>query len=716
VLGAVTVVAGVSIGVCVALLVPSIRVVATSNQYTQFDFEGEGAFDRLSQRTIVYDTTGAEIDRLGSEDRQAVDLDEVPEVIIDAVIALEDKTFWENPGVDVGGVFRALAENVTAGEIQQGGSTITQQLVKNRVLGTERNLERKVREIVLAYRLDDQFTKKEILEEYLNTVYFGQGSYGIKSAVERFFDKSLDQVTLDEAALLAGVIANPEGDNPFTNPEDSRARRDEVLDVLARERVITRDEAAFAATAPLPTVFPASELRPDSYFVTEVQERLFDDPRLGETEQERRDAVLRGGLRVYSTLDPAAQANAENAVRLVLPNQPPFTASLVAIDPRRGMVRAMVAGSGFDVSQINLATSTPGQQPGSTWKVIVLAAALANGYAPADTVNGSGPCTLDAPTDLDDGRVTIGNSEGGGASTTIRRATSSSVNCAYARLAQSVGYDKVIDMAHQLGITQDTLQPSPQLPLGVYEASPLEMTTVGATIASGGVRRDPVFVARVEGPDGSEIFDDTARDGERVLEEPIAACAIDVMRDVITRGTGTRAQLENRDAAGKTGTTDNNTDAWFLGFTPELASAVWMGSPTGNVPMTNVGGISVFGGTYPAEIWKAFMELELADDPPGAFPAPDLRCVRPGGRVLDQGRDDRPPPPPPPPATSRPRPTTTAPPATNAPAPTPTAPPVTAPPVTAPPPPPPTAPPPPPPTAPPPPPPTVPVPAGGTPT
>jgi len=652
----IVVLGGLSVGALLAAVIPGAQVLATSNRFTPANLEGR--LSVLSQRTTVYDATGGEIGVLAIEDRQPVDLEEVPQIVIDAVIATEDQTFWDNPGVDVGGLLRAFVENATSGEIEQGGSTISQQLVKNRVLNASRDLDRKVREIVLAYRLNEQYTKKEILEEYLNTVYFGQGSYGIKSAAERFFrfvdpatgqvrGKRLEELDIAEAALLASVISNPEGDNPFVYPDRALEQRSETLDLEVEEGYLTKAEAEFAGQAALPTATPPADQRPQNFWVEEVQKRLLADPRLGDTERERQDRLLKGGLKVHTTLDPTAQFQAQTAINTQLPPSDGFTAALVAIEPATGFVRAMVGGPGFDQSQYNIATYPPGQQAGSAWKVITLAAALESGYSPNDIVAGTSPCTVPSGAGYSDpgrpGRVTTRNAEGGGGIMTIRRATVGSVNCAYARIASSVGYDRVMEIARRLGIKQDlgrvgsdgAFYPArtPVLTLGVFESTPLEMATVGATIANNGVRKDPVFVERVEGPDGEIVFDDRQRPGEQAISPAAASCEIDILRGVITGGTGTGARLPSHAAAGKTGTTDRQVDANFLGFTPQLVAHVWYGSPVGDIPGAG------FGGETPASIWQAFMQAYMADKPELPFPQPGLSCVERGGRVTDFGRD-----------------------------------------------------------------------------
>ena len=338
----ITIVAGgIALGACLAALLPGTAVFAKSVSYQS---NTVGQLKALAQRSTVYDAAGNQIGQLGTINRQEVKLDQVPKILQDAVISVEDKNFWTNDGIDLNGVFRAAVKNISSGAIQQGGSTITQQLVKQRILTSKRDVNRKVKEIVLALRLNKKYSKRQILEQYLNTVYFGQGSYGVKSAVERFFNfpdpsspfgvrgTDLSQITIGEAALLAGVINNPEGDNPFVNPAGARIRRSVALQRMVVEHYITPAQAAKADQEPLPSIKPSADLRPTDAWVTEVQSRLFTDPvysALGKTVQERRNAVLKGGLKIYATEDPAMQNLAQNVINNDLSSPAGFTGSLV---------------------------------------------------------------------------------------------------------------------------------------------------------------------------------------------------------------------------------------------------------------------------------------------------------------------------------------------------------------------------------------------------
>jgi penicillin-binding protein 1A len=632
------VVGGVAVGACLAALLPGVAAVGTANHYTS---DKIGALRDLKQRSTIFDSANNVIAVLGEQNREDAKLDEIPELIQDAVIDVEDQTFWSNDGVDLNATMRAFLKNLTSGEIEQGGSTITQQLVKNRILTKKRDINRKVREIVLALRLNEKYSKREILEQYLNTVYFGQGSYGVKTAVERFFltadpgaalprSKTMAEVTIGEAALLAGIISNPEGNNPFVNPDGARVRRDTALRRMVEQGHITAEEAAAAQQEPLPTVKPEAELRPRSSWAEEVQDRLFTDPLyevLGATEKERKDKVLTGGLKIYATLDPNIQAAAQDAMDAGLPrNKPGFTGSLVSMDPKTGFVKAMVAGPGFESSQYNIATSYPGRQAGSTWKVITLAAALESGFSPNDQVEGTSPCRFGQY-----GQTV--NAEGGGGRMTLRAATSGSVNCAFARTELAVGFDKVIAQAYKMGITQTTLKPVLTLTLGAIESTATEMATVASTIANGGMMHPATFVSKILGPDGEVVFDAT-RDvvPTRAMAAESAYCQIDMMKGVITGGTGVSARLNGRVSAGKTGTTDNRADANFLQITPQLVAFTWHGNADARVPGAG------FGGQVPAGISKRFLDAALAGLPAEDWPGGGAVCARKGAFITENGR------------------------------------------------------------------------------
>jgi penicillin-binding protein 1A len=633
------VIGGIAVGACLAAVVPGAEEIATGHKYT---VKTVGKLRELSQKSYVYWADGSYMEggELGLQDRQNItfqelDASEGGRRVIKAVVATEDQTFWTNDGIDLGAVFRAFVSNVTSGEIQQGGSTITQQLVKNRILSPARDVNRKVKEIEDALRLNEKFSKKKILEEYLNTVYFGQNSYGIRSTSYRFFNKPVDQLSIGEAALLAGVIANPEGTNPFRYASRAWKRRADVLQLEVGQGYITQAEADAAKNEPLPTVPPPDELRPRNFLAAEVQDRLLNDPQLGATPKERYDRLLKGGLKIYTTFDRRLQDLAQRATTEALPGSPAgpdWVSSLVAIDPATGAVKAMVGNRDFNESQYNIATHEPGRQPGSTWKIITLGAALQNGYSPNDTVNGSAPCSV--PSKFGAAQTT--NSEGaGGGGERLWEATSGSVNCAFVRLSTSVGQDKVMQIAHDMGITQQRLFPHLTLSIGDIEATPLEMATVIATIANDGLHHPPYVVQKVVAPNGEVLIDNATRPlpANQALAPDVAECEQIMMRGVITGGTGSGLDVPGHEPFGKTGTTDGQGDAWFVGATSQLATAVWFGNRTTNALAAG------FGGAKAGPIWRAFM-TDALDGLPG-IPLPDRAsnavCNRPGKQINQDG-------------------------------------------------------------------------------
>jgi penicillin-binding protein 1A len=633
--------------------------------------------DPLSERSVVLAADGSTIGVLRDENRVSVPLDEVPEVVVDTVLAIEDEDFYLHDGVNLRATIRALLTNVEAGDIRQGGSTITQQLVKNALLSPEQNLSRKIEEAVLARRLEDTMSKDEILERYLNTVFLGNRAYGIQAASERYFNKPVQELGQGEAAFLAGLIRNPVGYDPLTRPEAARDRRNLVLERLVELEQLDRPAADLLKQVPIPTeVFDNSP--PRDYFVEEVRRRLLQDERLGDTVQERENLLLRGGLTIRTTLDPRLQDLAEQAVATQLPDTGGrFAAALASVDSQTGAVRALVGGPGFDRFEYDIATQGLGQQPGSSFKPFVLAAALeTNLISPRDTIRGSEPCSFrheDFPalgsTDWDPQ-----NYEGTrGGTLDLYGATKYSLNCAYARLILLIGPDRAMDMARRLGITTNLDPPVASAALGSREVYPLDMAGAFATFASEGVRHDPYFVEEVVDRKG-EVLLRGRHDGERVISADLARTVTDVLRGTVSSGgTGAAADF-GRPVAGKTGTSNRSADAWFVGYTPQISTAVWMGAPEGSVPMENVGGRArVTGGSFPAAIWRAYVApahdglpvVDFAAPPPprpGKFLAVDPSDrARAAAEAADASR-------------SRPRQrttTTTAPPPPPAPAPQP---------------------------------------------
>ncbi|MCU1379444.1 MAG: penicillin-binding protein family [Acidimicrobiales bacterium] len=611
---AVIVAGGILTALTAALLVPQVGAVLTAHSVEPVPID----LIPLAQRSIVVAADGTNILAAlhREENRKVVPFEQIPGVLAATVLAVEDANFYDHGGVDVRSMVRAMFANVQAGDVQQGGSTITQQLVKNALLDSKQDFSRKIKEAVLSVRLERQLSKREILERYLNTVYLGNGAYGVQAAAETYFGKDAKDLDRAESAILAGMIKNPGGYDPYRFPEAAEQRRKEVVGRLRKVGAVDRAGAQAILATPLPTVMHTVLPKPNDYFVNEVVQRLLVDKRLGATPKQRYDALFKGGLTIRTTLDPAVQEKAVVAVRDGLPNtNGKFTAALVSVDPNTGAVRALVGGPGFEQAKYNIATQGIGRQVGSSMKPFVLAAALDSGISPKSTINGSSPCRFDNPGGGDP-IYDVENFEGSrGGVANLYDQTRRSVNCAYVRLGLVVGLGKVVDMAHRLGVTS-ALAPNLSLPLGTSEIRPIDMASAYATFAAEGVYREPYFVEEIRDGKGKVLYrhEDQPR---RAISTEVAREVIDVMKGTITSGTGTAARFANRrPAAGKTGTTSDYGDAWFVGYTRQLSTAVWMGSPLGNtITMNNVGGRRVTGGSYPARIWQAFMGPAHADLP-----------------------------------------------------------------------------------------------------
>ena len=618
--------AGAGLALGVALLAPEVRDVLTAGQAG--GEENLIELTELSQRTEVYTRDGQLKAVLKAEEnRQPVELRAVPQHVQDAILDVEDDRFWLHRGVDLRSTIRALRTNVQSGEVRQGGSTVTQQLVKNALLTPERSVSRKVREAVLALRLEEKLSKEEILERYLNTVYFGNGAYGVQAAAETYFNTDVGNLTKGQAALLAGIIRNPEGYDPIKRPEAAAERRSVAVGRMLANGHVTPEEVEAIKAEPLPLKVAQVLPEANDYFVEEVKQRLLDDERLGETPQERYNALFKGGLKIYTTLDPRMQQAAYDKVTQIVPDtKGRFTAALATVEPGTGFVRAMVAGKNFDDAKYNLATARggSGRQPGSSFKPFVLLAALEKGHSPNDTIDGTTPCVLKVPGFAP---YDVGNYEGSsGGVLSLTDATVHSVNCAYVKLGAYVGLKNVIDVTDRLGIPKSRLKEYLSISLGAQEVSPLEMAAAYAAVANDGVYHPPSFVEKVLDRNGKVLFEGPFK-GTKAVDPSVARTAIHVMRQVVQRGTGTRARIPGREVAGKTGTSQDHENAWFVGTTPQLATAVWMGSPAGNVPMRNVGGVRVTGGSYPARIFSAYMTIAHEGMPVRGF-APPGRMAR----------------------------------------------------------------------------------------
>jgi penicillin-binding protein 1A len=552
--------------------------------------------------SIIYASDGSVLAEWhGEQDRKIVSLEELPQGLRDAVVAIEDERFYEHHGVDTRAILRALKVNASSRAYAQGGSTITQQLVKVLFVGGERTFTRKVREALLAYQIEYKTDKDKVLEAYLNVVYLGNGRYGVESASRAYFGKPASDLSLSESALLAGVIRAPSAYSPLDHFQDALRRRDVVLRKMREQGYITSSEERDARLARLAPPKPRREPARAPYLVEYVKQDLID--RLGTGK------VFGGGLRVHTTLDPILQSAAEQAAKKHLGGPKDPDVSLVSIEYRTGRIRALVGGRDFAENQFNLATQGR-RQPGSAFKPFVLVTALQEGIRPEDVF----PATPYSAR-VKDGVWRVDNYENSKTTPkmTLRAATDWSVNAVYARLIMKVGPADVVKTAHAMGITTP-MDPDPAIALGGLKTgvSPLEMASAYGTIAAAGLHVPPVAVERVEDDKGHVIYTPSS-EARRAISENVAVKTALMLHDVVEHGTGTAAKMKVW-AAGKTGTTQSYRDAWFVGYAGDLSTSVWVGFREAQVDMTHVRGIKVTGGSFPAKIWKTYMERALAHE------------------------------------------------------------------------------------------------------
>jgi membrane peptidoglycan carboxypeptidase len=606
-------------GVALAGLVPAALAASAAARKLGGKVDPLGRLlARPPTRSVLRAADGSVLALLhGDQDRAVVPLSAIPASVRGAVLAAEDARFYQHGALDLRGIARAAAVDLASGRLREGGSSIAQQYVKNVVTGDRRSLGRKLVEAVDAAELERSASKDSILAAYLNQVYFGEGVYGIATAAEHYFAVPVGRLSLAQAAALAGTIASPERFRP-TAGKAARARRNLVLDRMAAAGFAGPARVAAARRQPLrPRVRP--EPRRFPYFVDAVTRTLLGDHALDAAlgpagSAARRRAVLEGGLRVSTTLRPADQRLAETAARDRLAGVG-VDAALASVDPASGAVVAMVGGRDFARSQVNLATGQGGGgfPPGSSFKAFYLVAALEKGIRPSTSFDTASPVTVTAPA-CPTG-YTVHNAEPASAGRLdLARATAQSVNTYYAQLMARVGTPAAIAVARRMGITSP-LHDWCSLVLGTENLTPLELAGAYATLASGGIHCPPELIARITGPTGRVLFDGRPA-CRRVLDPRVAATAVGILRGVVgPGGTGFRAAI-GRPLAGKTGTTSSFADAWFTGFTPQLATSVWVGDPRARVPMRHLfGGGPVYGGTFPALIFHDYMAAALQGQP-----------------------------------------------------------------------------------------------------
>lgn len=557
--------------------------------------------------STISDTNGAEIATVhAAENRMPVKIHQIPKNLQHAFIAVEDNRYFEHIGIDPKGILRALWANISGRTISEGGSTITQQLAKNAYLTQDRTWKRKVQEMFLALQLERQYTKQEILELYLNQIYFGQGAYGVQAAAKTYFGKNVEDLTLSECAMLAGIPKSPNYYSPFNNLQAAQERKGTVLDQMVRYGYIRKSEA-MDAKRDTPVLVPPTQIdsHEAGYFVDYVTQLLVD--RYGA------DAVYKDGLKIYTTIDMNMQHAAEEAMQL-LPDyytdnngivQP--QGALVAIDPKTGYIKAMVGGRGTD--QFNRATMAE-RQPGSAFKPFVFVAALENKFSASTVID-------DSPIKVGDWEPQNYNRNFNG-KVPLRYVAEQSLNVPTVKVAQKIGIDTTIAYAQEMGISTFVLD-GPQNDRNLATAlggltkgvTPLELTSAYGTFANNGVHVAPVAIVRVLDRNG-QILDEHEPDARAVITEESAAELTSMLEGVIIKGTGTRANI-GRPAAGKTGTTSDYRDAWFVGYTPDLVAGVWIGNDNN----TGLGGMG--GGNEPAQIWRSFMLKALASTPAHDF-------------------------------------------------------------------------------------------------
>ena len=559
--------------------------------------------------TTIYDRHGNKIAELhGDQNRVQVGSGKIPDIMKQATVAVEDERFYSHHGVDFQGITRAMIKNIQAGRVVEGGSTITQQLVKNAYRRDERTYSRKLREAALAWQLEDRWSKDKILTEYLNTIYYGDGAYGVEAAARTFFHKTAAKLTVDQAALLAALPKFPSDYSPTINPTEAKIQRNKVLHLMADQGYITQDQADRYSKRKLGVYQHPPTLNNSlaDYFTDYVTRIL--------TKHYGSRMVFEGGLKVYTSIDMDWQAKAIDLVKdqtesLYFGFKPSM--AFVAVDPANGYIRTMVGGLDYKEQKYNLASQAK-RQPGSSMKSFVLTTAVLQGMNPYTTYYSSkSPMILSIPGSA----PWVVNGDGSGGPESVSLATTISDNVVYAQLAIDVGPSNIARVSHKMGITSD-LREVPSIALGSSEVTPMEMATAYATLASGGIYHKPQAIVKVVLPNGDVDWKPKTK-GSRVIPAGVAS----VVTDVLTGPPGPGGTASSVGAyfpyarAGKTGTSEDNADAWYCGYTPQLAAAVWMGDMDERTSM----GSSTFGGTYCAPVWAKFFAYATKDGPHPSF-------------------------------------------------------------------------------------------------
>ena len=615
---------------------PHAWKMANAHEETPVKLPG---FIGLSNRTKMLDSAGQQVGVFEFENSQPIAIDQVPPHVVATFLAVEDSSFEKHKGVNLRALVRATLSNFQYSTGRQGASTITQQVVKNEYLaGLPRDGRYKILQARYAVMLEKTTPKKAIVERYLNTVFFGNNAYGIQAASEVYFGKKVAELSIAESAFLVGLVQAPSSYDPINRPVASKRRFNQVIDRLVQVELVSKEEGVALQAE---TGFQVPETKREvpqqgtnrTYFTEMVRDHLLNKSTiLGATYQERFNMLYRGGITVTTTLDAKAQAQAEEAAKKNMPaNKTGVQSSMVSVDTSTGALRALVGGPGFVAGRTEVNLALRRRQTGSTIKMFVLTSALEAGVQASDIIDGTLPCTLPNPGLPEEPfKITKGVSN---PVATLEAQTYLSINCAYARLAQIVGLNRVVNTMYRVAsssfLTRENykIQPYASFSTGANEFSPLDIASGAQTVANGGIHHEPYFIEKVEGPSGVLYQHQLAP--QQVISKEVADAQVDILKKTMTLGTARRNPLSNkRPSAGKTGTQDENTNAWFVGFTKQLTTAVWVGDPKAYTPMVNIpefkadGVARVTGNTYPVRIWKAFMDAAHADLPNVDWDAP----------------------------------------------------------------------------------------------
>ncbi|KUL45529.1 penicillin-binding protein [Streptomyces violaceusniger] len=677
--------------VMAGLALPAVGALGLAAKGTVEEFDGIPANLKtppLSQRTTILDAEGGEIAKVYSRDRTIVKLNDISPYMRQAIVAIEDARFYEHGAVDLKGVLRAVNTNAQEGGVSQGASTLTQQYVKNVFVeeagddkekvaqATRQSIGRKIKELKYAIKVEKELGKKRILENYLNITFFGQQAYGIEAAAQRYFSKSAKDLKLEQAALLAGLVQSPSRYDPVSAPKSAKERRDTVLRRMAQVKDITPAQAAAAQKKPLglkvsmPRSGCITAVQGAGFFCDYVRETLLNDPAFGKTAEARAKRWTQGGLTIRTTLDPKAQKSVQKSIKAHVYQSDPVATAVTLVEPGTGKVLGMGQsrpyGFGENETQINLSAdksmggSNYGFQVGSTFKPITAAAAIEQGKKPYQRY--SSPYKMAYPSPVTTCKGTWTNDEGATVENEnenevgpygMRDATAKSVNTYFVQLISDIGVCPVTQMADKMGVKRadgEEHNQVPSLTLGSEGFSPLTMANAYATFANRGVYCSPVFIESITGPDHKELKVPQSK-CSRAMSAKTADTINTLLRGVVEDGTGKQAGLQSRASAGKTGTTDERRAAWFVGYTPNLAGAVWVGGPGAKgVKMENItiGGVphdKVYGADTPGPIWKDAMSGALEGKPAPNFvkvPIKDPNERKPHDGKKPDDRDHKP--------------------------------------------------------------------------